>query len=265
MLGAIIGDIAGSVYEFHNHRSTDFPFLSDRCFFTDDSVLTVAVADAILASFSSEEPIYDLFERSVQSYARTYTGRGYGGRFARGIWEEPPRPYGSFGNGSAMRASPCGLAAKDIEQAAWYARESARITHDHPEGIRGAVATAVVIELAKEGRTKAEIRRHVEEHFYRLPLTIDEIRPRYSFNATCQGTVPVSIIAFLEAEDFEHAVRLAVSVGGDSDTLAAITGGMAEAYFGIPQSIRGRALSFLDQRMKDVVERFEARFPPRIL
>lgn len=264
MLGAIIGDIAGSVYEFNNYRKTDFPFMSNRCFFTDDTVLTVAVADALLASLSGEALFADLCRDRIQTYARAYPGRGYGGRFARWIIEENPEPYGSFGNGSAMRVSACGFAAKDLEEAKRLARDSARVTHNHPEGLRGAEATAAVIRLALEGKGKDEIRAYVEQHYYRLPLTIDEIRPDYEFNETCQGTVPVSIIAFLEAESFEHAIRLAVSVGGDSDTLAAITGGMAEAFFGIPEELRSRALSFLDERLCGVVSRFEAKFPPKI-
>lgn len=266
MLGAIIGDIAGSIYEFNNYRRTDFEFMSEDCTYTDDSVMTAAVAQAILDWRNGAPDLAFETVARMREFGRADPGRGYGGMFRRWLASEQPMgPYGSYGNGSAMRVSAAGFAAGSVEEAKLISREVTRVTHDHPEGLKGAEAAAVLIRLALEGKTKAELRAYAEEHYYPLDFTIDEIRPYYQFNETCQDTVPQAIEAFLESEDFESAIRLAVSVGGDSDTLAAITGGIAEAYYGIPQVLRERALGFLSVPILAVLGRFEAAYPPKVI
>ena len=248
MIGAIIGDIIGSRFEFHNHRSTEFEFFHPDCTFTDDTVMTVAVADAIL----NGRP----FGEVMHEYARNYPGRGYGGRFYNWIHSDNPVPYDSFGNGSAMRVSPCAyLARGNREQALTWATASAVCTHNHPEGIKGALAVTDVILMAFEKTDKAVVKRKIESLYgYDLNFTIEELRPHYQFNETCQGSVPQAIVAFLESHDFESAIRLAISLGGDSDTIANITGGMAEAYYGVPVAMRADAFQMLPEEMRRVVK-----------
>lgn len=257
MLGAMIGDIVGSIYEWNNHRSVEFPFWGAKCDFTDDTVMTVAVADWILQGAGGN--LAEILHR----YGQAYPGRGYGGRFAGWLRAANPQPYNSWGNGSAMRVSACGFAARSLEEARDLARRSAEVTHNHPEGVKGAEATATAIYLARTGAGAAEIRRAIEDAFgYDLSRTCDEIRPAYEFNESCQATVPEAIIAFLEAKDFEGAIRLAISLGGDSDTLACITGGIAEAAWGVPAKLREQALGYLPAAFRQILEAFEARFPP---
>ena len=232
MLGAIIGDTVGSVYEFNNIKTTDFPFFSPRSNYTDDSVMSMAVADWLLrdAGHYMQE-----LEQSMVSFANKYPCPmgGYGGGFHKWLFSgRERRPYNSWGNGSAMRASACGWVADTLEETERIAKISAEITHNHPEGIKGAQATAAAIFLARTGKSKADIKGYVSAKYgYDLDRTCDQIRPSYQFDESCQGTVPEAIIAFLESSDFESAIRLAVSLGGDSDTLACITGGIAEAYY----------------------------------
>jgi len=247
MLGAIIGDIVGSRFEFNNHRSTEFEFFHPQCTFTDDTVMTVAVADAILNS----KP----FGQTMHEYGNRYPGRGYGGRFAHWLMSDNPRPYDSFGNGSAMRVSPCAFLAKgNREQALTWAAASAVCTHNHPEGIKGALSVTDCILLAQAHLPKEEIRRHIVRLYgYKLDFTIAQLRPHYHFDETCQGSVPQAIQAFLESDSFEHAIRLAISLGGDSDTIANITGGIAEAYYGIPADMKAQALTFLPQQMQSIL------------
>ena len=250
MLGAIVGDIVGSIYEFNNHRSKDFPLFGEDCKFTDDTVLTIAVADCLMNNGNYTE--------YIKNYARKYTGRGYGGRFRQWISSESMEPYNSWGNGSAMRVSAVGFAYNDLEAVMNEAKRSAEVTHNHPEGIKGAQATAVAIFMARKGQSKEQIKAAIAQSFgYDLNRTVDEIRPTYVFNESCQETVPEAIIAFLESKDFEDAIRNAISLGGDSDTLACITGGMAEAFYGgVPEDIAKKALSYLDSNMREVVEKF---------
>lgn len=233
MYGAIIGDIVGSKYEFDNIKTKDFPFVSQGCAFTDDTVMTVAVAQALLRCRAENRPFKPTLVQQMQAYGRKYRypQGGYGGRFGMWLQEEHPQPYNSFGNGSAMRVSPCGLIAVTLEEAVALARASAEVTHNHPEGIKGAEATAAAVFLAKAGKSKEEIGGCICERYYHLSQTLDEIRPTYRFNETCQETVPQAIIAFLESTSFEDAIRNAVSLGGDSDTLAAITGAVAWSYY----------------------------------
>jgi ADP-ribosylglycohydrolase len=266
MLGAIAGDIIGSVFEgvdpwdwrgyFHDTRTPDFqPLFHRRARFTDDTVLSVAVAEHLLRGGD----LVDLYK----GYARAYPRAGYGGTFRDWARSDDRRPYNSFGNGSAMRVSPVGYACETLGEALAVARTTAEVTHDHPEGVKGAQATAAAVFLARIGSRKEEIREFVERTFgYDLGRPLDEIRPTFGFNVSCQGTVPPALRAFLESHDYEHAVRLAVSLGGDADTLACITGGVAQAYYGgVPAPIREQAIDRLDDRLRAVVEEFEARFP----
>jgi ADP-ribosylglycohydrolase len=283
MLGAIIGDIVGSVYEWDNIKTKDFPLFREDCFFTDDTVMTVAVADAIMqgeritigGGFDTHAGIAvsgDLFIDSMKKWGRLYPDAGYGGHFSAWLSSDSREPYSSFGNGSAMRVSPCAWVCSQtqfiqecIGDVELLAKTSASVTHNHEEGIKGAVETARAIWFMLRARYysqypdnvdewKAMIRR---ESGYDLKRTLDEIHPSYRFNETCQDTVPQAITAFLESTGFEDAIRNAISLGGDSDTLAAITGGIAEAAYGIPDWIREKAWSYLDEPIRDVCRRWE--------
>lgn len=249
MIGAIIGDIAGSIYEFDNHRSKDFELFSRRCFFTDDTVMTLAVANALRLCGGDYTNLSALTVESMQKIGRPYPDCGYGGKFLRWMYSDNPEPYSSFGNGAAMRISPVGMAAKDVSEAKKLSCAVTKISHNHPEGIKGAESVAAAIVLAREGKTKEEIRKYIAENYYAIDFTLDGIRSSYRFNETCQNTVPQAFEAFFESEDFEDAIRNAISVGGDSDTLAAITGGIAEVYYGVPKALESKALSYLDERL----------------
>lgn len=233
MYGAVIGDIVGSKYEFDNIKTKDFPLLSEGRTFTDDTILTVAVARALMQSFAGESALKPALVAQMRALGRRYADPqgGYGCRFSAWLRARTPKPYHSFGNGAAMRVSPCGLIAATAEEAAALARTSAEVTHDHPEGIRGAQAVAVAMFMAKTGRRKKEIAAEITARFYTLPQTLAEVRPTYRFDESCQGTVPQTVLAFLESTSYEDAVRNAVSLGGDSDTLAAITGNIAWPYY----------------------------------
>ena len=251
MLGAIIGDIVGSRFEFNNHLSTDFELFTNDCAITDDTICTVAVADAILKSIS--------FETSLLHWCRKYPNPkgAYGGSFGRWIHSPEPKPYNSFGNGSAMRVSPCAWLSNDRETVLNYARSSAECTHDHPEGIKGAECVADCIFHARFGNKNHEIKELVTKKYgYNIDMTCDQIRKTNKFNETCQITVPQAIICFLESNDFESAIRLAVSIGGDSDTIAAITGSIAEAFYGVPESIKSTALGYLPNDIINVLSNF---------
>lgn len=254
MIGAIAGDIIGSAYEHRPIKTKDFPLFAPDCRFTDDTVLTVAIADAIISGES--------YRDAVRRWGRRYPRAGYGGFFWRWLHSENPQPYQSWGNGSAMRVSPLGLAFSTEEEVLRQARMSAEITHDHPEGIRGAQAVALAVFLARTGHDKPSIRERIEGFFgYDLIRNVEDIRPGYSFDVSCAGTVPEAIIAFLDSESYEDAVRNAVSLGGDSDTLACITGGIAGAFYGgVPLEIRSRVLALLPPDLRQVTETFCARF-----
>ena len=266
MYGALFGDYVGSIYEWHNIKTKDFPLGSRGCQFTDDSSMTIAVAQAC----NNWEEHRDLaaFQEDVQfemiRIGLTYPNKGYGGRFRRWLNSDHPYPYGSYGNGSAMRVSPCGLAARSLSEALDLAKASAMPTHNHPEGIKGAQAVAVAVYLAYNDCPKEAIREAIHEYFYPLDKTLDEIRPDYEFDETCQGSVPQAIEAFLESANFEDAIRNAVSIGGDSDTIAAITGSIAEAYYGMPHAFN-RKTRYEVERLcyreeQDIVARFRHRF-----
>ncbi|MBL6985223.1 MAG: ADP-ribosylglycohydrolase family protein [Candidatus Thioglobus sp.] len=255
MLGAIIGDVVGSVYEWNNIKHKDFsPLFSKRAFFTDDSVLTVALMDAIDRSVS--------YDTVMRWYYTQYPDAGYGRRFHHWCKYDTGMAYNSWGNGSAMRTSSVGYAYNSIEEVLEKAKHFASFTHDHPEGIKGAQATSACIFMARKGATKEAIRTYITNQFgYDLDRTIDDIRPNYKFNESCQGTVPEAIVAFLDSTDFEDAIRCAVSLGGDSDTLTCITGGIAEAFYGdIPQDIAVQAMHRLTPSMRDVVVKFYDKY-----
>ena len=279
MLGAIIGDIAGSVYEWNNIKTKQFPLFRDDCRFTDDTVMTCAVAEAVMKGGEKDD-----FIDAMKKYGRMYPNAGYGGRFRQWLVSDSREPINSFGNGSAMRVSPCawimdcGFCARTgmwPTTARGIARLSAEVTHNHPEGIKGAMAVTDAIFMSRyyfggycgdyedpidkdPKECKKRIKEHIEQTYgYDLSRTLDEIRPTYQFNATCQGSVPEAIIAFLESTDFEDAVRNAISLGGDSDTIAAIAGSIAEAAYGIPETIRTKALSYLDEPLKEVVRQWQ--------
>jgi len=254
MLGAIAGDIIGSVHEWAATKTTEFELFASRCSFTDDTVLTVAVADCLLQG----APYVDAFH----AYFRGYPHAGYGGMFQQWAAEGRRDPYNSFGNGSAMRVSAVGHAFESLDEVLAEAKRSADATHNHPEGVRGAQATAAAIYMARTGKNKREMKKSLQQMFgYDLSQTLAEIRPTYSFNETCQETVPQAIIAFLESADYEDAVRKAISLGGDADTLACITGGIAEAFYhGVPAPIATNALALLDDHLRRVTLDFCARY-----
>ena len=262
MYGAILGDIIGSPYEFDRGGKTkEFPLFCSRCRFTDDTVMTLAVADALMgvsADMEDDAVRYRLV-RSLQAFGRAYPDIGYGGRFWRWLQDPDPRPYGSWGNGSAMRVCAAAWLFDDLATVLRMAGLSADVTHDHPEGIKGAQATAAAIFLARTGSTKPEIRACVEENFqYDLSRTCDEIRPGYFHVASCQQTVPEAITAFLEGTSFEDVIRTAVSLGGDCDTLTCIAGSMAEAFYGVPEDLKKECRSRLPEDLLEVLGRFEA-------
>jgi SagB-type dehydrogenase family enzyme len=263
MIGAIAGDIIGSIYEHHPIKTKDFPLFHPDCTFTDDSVLTLAVAKAILQGSGYLE--------AVREMGRRYPHAGYGDSFYHWLFAEKPEPYKSWGNGAAMRVSPVGFAYNNTEEVLLQAAGTAEITHNHPEGIKGAQATALAVFLARSEKSKQRIKEEISLRFgYDLDRSLDAIRPEYAFDVSCQGTVPEAIIAFLEADSYEDAVRNAISLGGDSDTLACISGGIAEAYYGVvPEFIREKVQQILPPDLWEIMEKFEGEFQsgfqPRIL
>ena len=322
MIGAIVGDIVGSRFEFRNRKSKDFelfvtggdggrwkslawqrrkadylkrksaekdgakrrlgalmaesgallsssikddpsapahPYvLSDRpCHFTDDSVMSLAIAAAVMDWRSGGGGLKDMAVKRMREFGRRYPRAGYGGNFYRWLHCDNPQPYNSWGNGSAMRVSACGWAGRTLDEVKAMSRAVSEVTHNHPEGIKGAEATAVATFLARSGKTMAEIRETVARDYYPLGFTLDEIRPAYAFDVSCQGSVPQALEAFFESTSFEDAIRNAISIGGDSDTIGAICGAVAGAYYGVPDDIRGKAMGFLDAFLVDTLERFE--------
>ncbi len=254
MLGAIAGDMIGSIYEWNPIKTKNFPLLGAHCRFTDDTVLTVATADVLLHGGTYAE--------RYREYARRYPQAGYGASFQRWAQAADPKPYGSFGNGSAMRVSAVGWALSDLPSVWEEAKHSAEATHNHPEGIKGAQATAAAVFLGRQRAAKEEMKAYLQREFsYDLSRTLEEIRPPYRFDVTCQGTLPATILCFLESTGYEDAIRNAISLGGDSDTLACITGAMAEAFYGpIPHSIAQWALEKLDAPLRVITEEFRSRF-----
>ena len=261
MIGAILGDMIGAPYEFDRGGKTkDFPLFSKYSKFTDDTVMTIAVADALMNTIGGEDAeIKAALVRSMQEWGKRYPDAGYGCMFLNWLFKENPQPYNSFGNGSAMRVSSAGWLYDTLEQTRHVARLTAIVTHNHPEGIKGAEATASAIFLARTGSSKEEIKSYIVKEFgYDLSRTCDEIRPDYHHVETCQQTVPEAITAFMEGNDFEDVIRTAVSLGGDCDTLTCIAGSIAEAYYGIPEDLVMQCTSRLPSDMRDVLDRFNA-------
>ena len=261
MYGAILGDIIGSPYEFDmGNKSKEFPFFGKGCIFTDDSVMTIAVGEALL-DVGTDAPIDVIRQnviRSMKKWGRNYPDAGYGGNFFWWLQTEGDNPYGSYGNGSAMRVSAAGWLYDSLERTREVARATADVTHNHPEGIKGAEATASVIFMARNGASKEAIKDYVIQEFgYDLSRTCDEIRPNYRHVESCQETVPEAITAFLEGIDFEDVIRTAVSLGGDCDTLTAIAGSMAEAYYGVPEWLKEECEKRIEPEMREVLERFK--------
>ena len=258
LCGAVAGDIIGSIYEWNATKKTDFYLFTPFSKYTDDTVMTVANADWLNTG--------DSLLGIMQDYGNRFPHAGYGGMFRSWLREDDPKPYNSFGYGSAMRVSPVGWVFNTLEETLEAAKTSAEITHNHPEGIKGAQATAACIFMARTGKSKEEIKEYIELTFgYDLSRTCDEIRPNYKFDVTCQGSVPESIIAFLESTDFENALRLAISLGGDADTMGAITGGIAEAYYGdVPVHIRKEVLKRLPNDFIEVLQKFYCKYVNKI-
>lgn len=265
MLGAIIGDIVGSRFEWNNYRGKDFSFFSSDCFPTDDTFMTLAVANAILISEQDWLDLSDNVVYFMQKIGRKHSNCGFGRGFYNWIFSRFPKPYHSFGNGAAMRVSAVGLAGKNLEDVKWMSRLVTSVTHNHPEGIKGAEATAVAIYLARVGKSISEIREYINENYYSINFTLDDIRDTYKFNESCQGTVPQALEAFFESTNFEDAIRNAISIGGDSDTIAAICGGVAEAYYSIPEDTRRYALEFLDKDSLKILTAFEDKYPSAVM
>lgn len=262
MIGAIIGDIVGSVYEFGGTKRKDFPLFGkgSDCTFTDDSAMTLAIAGALIDSAGGGGELSSCAVKWMQLIGRRYRNRGYGGTFIRWLVTDDPPPYNSYGNGAAMRVSPVAWAAESLEEALRFSDAVTAVSHNHPEGMKGARAVTACIYLARMGEDKEAIRDHVRKHYYPLEETLDEIRPGYSFDVTCQGSVPQAIQAFLEAEIFEDAIRNAVSLGGDSDTQAAIAGSIAGPYFGVPAELRKKALGYLTEDLREILLSFESLY-----
>ena len=254
MVGAVIGDIIGSRLEKNNIKNKDFELFTKQSRYTDDTVLTIAIADCLLNSKD--------YAKTVKKYGRNYPFAGYGGTFKKWLVGIIRGPYNSWGNGSAMRVSPIGFAFNDEEKILEEAKKSAEITHNHEEGIKGAQAIAISIFLARKGKSKKEIKKYIEERFgYDLNRTIDEIRPNYEFDVSCQGSVPESIIAFLESENFEDAIRTAISIGGDSDTIASMTGAISEAYYKtIPKELIEKMNEYLPKDFRKIIHEFKKKY-----
>lgn len=258
MLGAIIGDIVGSPYEFDNIKTDDFPLFGDKNRFTDDTVMTAAVFMGILNGLKEERKTAKTIESYMALYGNYYPDAGYGKRFSEWLNDRFRKPYESYGNGSAMRVSSVAWAFESIEAVEKFAEVSAAVTHNHPEGIKGAKAVAAAIFFARKGKDREFIKNYITVKYgYDLNHTIDEIRPNYTYDVSCRGSVPVAIIAALEAESFEDALRKAVSVGGDSDTIAAMAASVAEGFFGVPEDIKEKALTYFDDRLKDCLDKFD--------
>lgn len=262
MIGAILGDIIGSRHEFNNIKSKDFELFTPECEFTDDTVMTVAVAAALLECNGDYRDLSAATVRKMQQIGRHYPACGFGGMFYHWIFSDNPQPYNSFGNGSAMRISPVGFLANDIAEAKDLSRKVTAVTHNHPEGLKGAEATAVAIVMARQGRSQSQIQALLERDYYPSLHTVDDYRRliRGHGAETCQVSLPQALQCFYEARSYEDTIRNCISIGGDSDTLAAIAGGIAEAYFGVPEKMKKMVGEYLDEELMEVVEEWEKTF-----
>ena len=261
MIGAILGDVVGSRFEFNNRLSKEFTFLTRQCEFTDDTVMTCAVAQALLDCDGDYSDLSEKTVAAMQRIGRKYPNCGYGAKFIHWMFADDPQPYNSCGNGSAMRVGPVGFASKDVDEAKKLSAAVTKISHNHPEGMKGAEATAVAIVMARQGKTKEEIREAMET-YYDLDMTVDRYRSEWRGHGKeiCQVSVPQALLCFFEGESYEDVIRNCISIGGDSDTIAAIAGGIAEAYYGVPKEYREALRGYLDHTLSRIVDAFCARF-----
>lgn len=264
MIGAIIGDIVGSRFEFKPIKRKTFNFLYETCRYTDDSIMTIAIGLAVLEHTFDDEALSKNAIKYMQKLGQEYPMAGYGALFLHWLFDRDPKPYDSYGNGAPMRVSSCGIVGKTIEEVKRLSYLVTRVSHNHTEGLKGAEATAVAIYLARQGKTKQEI-YDMMRTYYDLGFSIDEIRPFYQFTEKSHETVPEALVCFFESTDFEDAIRLAVSLGGDADTLAAITGSIAAEYYGVPKWMHYKARTYLPQELKQYLFEFERRYPPKLI
>lgn len=257
MIGAIIGDIVGSVYEWNNIKTKDFPLFSESSFFTDDTVMTLAVGKALAECGGDYADLENHVVYWMQTLGRKYPDRGFGGHFSAWLNSDDPQPYNSWGNGAAMRVSPCAYFARSLAEVKCLSFQVTSVTHNHPEGIKGAEAAAVAVYLALQKQSIGEIRTYIRKNYYKINFKLDDIRQDYGFDVSCQGSVPQALEAFFESRDFEDAVRNAVSIGGDSDTIAAIAGAVAAAYHPVSDDIKTQALDRLDNDLKTMFQEIE--------
>ena len=257
LYGAIIGDIVGSVYEFHNLRSKKFPFMTDRCYITDDSCMTIALASAIKQWKEKGGDLSQIATESMRLVGNRYPDKGYGGMFWQWLRDPDMGPYNSWGNGAAMRISAAGYLGESITEVKRISYMVTSVTHDHIEGIKGAEATAVAIFLARNGCSKEEIAEYIEKNYYDLCDCLEDLQADYDWDSSCQGTVPPALQCFFESTDYEDAIRNAISIGGDSDTIAAITGAVAGAYYGVPAELKEKAKAYLPDDLLEIVNSLE--------
>ena len=261
MIGTIVGDVVGSIYEWHNIKTKAFTLFTDKNFFTDDTVMTLAIANALLNLDKDLKTWQKQLIKDMQTIGLKYPHSGYGGHFKIWLGSKVPQPYNSYGNGAGMRIAPVAYVGKTLEEVKFLSQLVTEVTHDHPEGIKAAEAIAVAIFMARHKASKQDIKGHIQKHYYPLNFTLDQIRPTYTFDVTAQGSTPQAIVAFLESKSFEDAIRNAISIGGDSDTIAAMTGSIAEAFYGIPKEIETKALSYLTDDLKEIVRLFKQQYP----
>ncbi len=265
MIGAIIGDIVGSIFEWDNIKTKDFPFLTKACFYTDDTVLTIAIAVALMRNRDDAHQLKRLTMKYLRKLGKAYPYAGYGSHFKSWLYTRNPKPYQSLGNGAGMRVSPVGMVAQSEDDVKKLSKIVTTVTHDHPEGIHAAEAIAMCVFLARTGASKETIKNYVLTNYYDINFTLDSIRPSYTYDVTARGSTPQAIVAFLEADNYEDAIRNAISIGGDSDTIAAMTGAIAGVYFGIPETIKKQGLKYLPKHLLKYVNEFERNYPTNSL
>ena len=263
MYGAILGDVIGSKYEWNNIKTKEFELFDKNLRPTDDSIMTLAVADALIESEKDPKVLKEILVDHMVTLGRQYEDCGFGGKFYKWIMTDNHEPYGSFGNGAAMRISPVGFVADSIDEAKELSKIVTDVSHNHPESIRAAEAVSIAIYMALHGSSKEEIESFINRNYYNIAFSLDEIRDSYKFDVTCQGSVPQALESFFESTSFEDTIRNAISIGGDSDTIAAIAGGIAEAYYGIPDDIAQKGLEYLDETQKGIVKRFYKKYDKR--
>lgn len=280
MIGAIIGDIIGSPFEFNNYRAKDFDFFAPGCYVTDDSIMTIAIGGGLLAckekgllafdkyhqlTWKQEEEIAEIVVKFMKMIGRPYDDCGYGSHFYQWMYSDDEIGYNSCGNGSAMRISSVGEMANDIGEVKVLSRIVTMVSHNHIEGLKGAEATAVAVFMAKHGASMDDIERVINDEYYPIGFTIDKLRETYKFDGTCQGTVPQALQCFFESTDYVDCIRNCISIGGDSDTIAAIAGGVAAAYYGVPSELKEATEACLDERLRKIYDEFERRYPTKVV